>query len=267
MDLEKARQMSADRPELRTSLARESLSSRLLKMAFRSRLWLHVLIYVCAFAITWSVPHGKAEQRVWLRLPEAASAHFPISLHSAIGATTGLATLFACLGALLRTWGGAYLGEGVVFDPQAQSHDFAVSGPFRYVRNPLYLGTMLHTLALSLLMSWEGAVFAILAIAALQMVLIFSEERFLTSRLGPVYGEYVREVPRLVPRVSGVAARGSAEANWPRAFASETYMWGTAISFAAFGSTYNALLILQGVMISFGLSIVVRGLMGKARAP
>lgn len=266
MDLQKARQISADHPDSQTSLTREALSSRLLKMAFRFRLWLHVLIYVGAFAITWLVPHGTAVQRVWLTLPEAASAHLPISLHSAIVTTTGLATLLACFGALLRTWGGAYLGEGVVFDPQAQSHDFAVSGPFRHVRNPLYLGTMLHTLALCLLMSWEGAVFAILAIAALQMALILSEERFLTSRLGSVYGDYAREVPRLAPRVSGVAARGSIKANWTRAFANEIYMWGTAISFAVFGSTYNAFLILQGVMVSFGLSIVVRGLMGKAEA-
>ncbi len=74
------------------------------------------------------------------------------------------------------------------------------------MRNPLYLGTILHTLALCLLMSWVGAAFAVVAIALLQVLLIRSEERFLSATLGAAYRVYVQKVPRIVPRLTPVAA-------------------------------------------------------------
>ena len=237
-----------------------------MELAFRIRFWLHILIYVAAFAITWADSRGAGGQRLWLSLPIAASANLRVSLQSAILATTALGTLFAVFGAFLRTWGGAYLGPDVVFHPNTQSRDFTSSGPFGYLRNPLYLGTIFHTIALSVLMSWKGAVFAIVAIVALQAVLITSEERYLASKLGEEYSEYRRKVPRLIPRMSRVTGAVPSKVRWPRAFASEIYMWGTAVTFAVFGSTYNAVLILQGVMVSFGVSIVVRGLLTKAEA-
>jgi len=242
------------------------LASRLLDLTFRIRFWLHVLIYFVAFAITWADSRGAGAQRLWLTLPLAATANLRVSLRSAIIATSALAILFAFLGAFLRTWGGAHLGRSVVFDPQIQSRGFTSSGPFRYLRNPLYLGTILHTVALSVLMSWKGAAFAVVAVVILQVVLITSEERYLASKLGAEYSEYRRQVPRLIPRIAQGKGAVPSSADWPRAFAGEIYMWGTALSFAVFGSTYSALLILQGVMVSFGLSIVVRGLMPKAEA-
>jgi hypothetical protein len=43
----------------------------------------------------------------------------------------------------------------------------------------------------------------------------------------------------------------------------EIYMWGVAISFAALGWMYNAVLILQGVLVSVGTSLVVRAFLPK----
>jgi hypothetical protein len=36
------------------------------------------------------------------------------------------------------------------------------------------------------------------------------------------------------------------------------YYWGVAISFAALGWRYNAFLIIQGVVISLGVSLIAR---------
>ena len=68
-------------------------------------------------------------------------------------------------------------------------------GPYRYLRNPLYLGTFLHAVALSLLMSRSGAVFTIVAIGVMQLRLIFGEEAFLTRTLGAPYQAYCARVP------------------------------------------------------------------------
>jgi hypothetical protein len=41
-------------------------------------------------------------------------------------------------------------------------------------------------------------------------------------------------------------------------------MWGVVVSFAVLGWRYNAVLILQGVLVSLGLSIIVRAFLPKA---
>jgi uncharacterized membrane protein len=41
-------------------------------------------------------------------------------------------------------------------------------------------------------------------------------------------------------------------------------MWGVFVSFVALGWRYNSLLIMQGVLVSLGLSLVVRAFLPKA---
>ena len=70
------------------------------------------------------------------------------------------------------------------------------SGPYRYVRNPLYLGMWLLTLALAILMPPGGALFVVAAVTILIIVLVRAEEHKLTVERGEVYAAYVRQVPR-----------------------------------------------------------------------
>ena len=237
--------------------------SRTLDFIFRIRYPLHVFIFASAFAISWVTERGTRVQRLWLGLPEFAAEHLSISLHTAISGITVLATALALIAALLRTWGAAYLGTGVVGSSALQSQGFAVHGPFAYCRNPLYLGTMLHTLALTLLMSWQGAAFALVAIGVLQLGLVRSEESFLTERIGQPYVRYCEEVARFFPRLVRTGPSVQVETHWKQAFVSEIYMWGAALTFVVFGASYNAMLIAQGLLVSLGLGIIVRGLSEK----
>lgn len=257
--------------DLRNLAADETLGSRsrendtfthVLSLVFRFRYWLHILIVGGVFAISWAAA-GAGVQRVWLALPEAASAHLGIDLGSAIIALTVTATLLAIAAAALRTWGTAYLGQAVVFSPNLSDGRLVIDGPYRYVRNPLYLGAMLHTVALSVLMSWMGAAFAIVAMAGLQVALIAYEERGHLHRARQDYLVYMKRVPRLIPQLLPVPPDNVVRPRWGQAIAGEIYMWGVAVSFAAFGFTYNALLIGQGVLVSLGLSVVIRGLTAK----
>ena len=62
-----------------------------------------------------------------------------------------LGALLAALGAWLRVWGAAYLGFSIVQHGRMQAGAVMADGPYRYVRNPLYIGTwcMLAAMALS----------------------------------------------------------------------------------------------------------------------
>ena len=43
-------------------------------------------------------------------------------------------------------------------------------------------------------------------------------------------------------------------------------MWGVVVSFLLFGWRYNSFLIMQGVVVSLGLSLVARAFVAKPKA-
>jgi hypothetical protein len=122
---------------------------------------------------------------------------------------------------------------------------------------------MLHTVALCLLMPPSGAIVTVVLIVLFELRLALGEESFLSERFGEPYREYVRRVPRLLPALSPRFEDKGAKPQWGWAFLSEIYMWGVFFSFAALGWRYNSLLIIQGVLVSLGLSLVVRAILPK----
>ena len=108
-----------------------------------------------------------------------------------------MGALVAAIGAVLRVWGTAYLGYGVVHHGDMQGGAVMAAGPYRYVRNPLYLGGWFMILAISLLMPPSGALFMLVLITIHFLRLILGEEAFLSARQGEPYREYLRAVPRL----------------------------------------------------------------------
>jgi len=169
------------------------------------------------------------------------------------------------VGAALRTWGTACLGPEVMRDPSMHGEALIADGPYRFVRNPLYLGLWLSALALALLMPVTGAVFMLVLLVSFQIRLIFAEEAYLTSQLGQPYADYCARVPRLVPALRPRTAEAGAKPRWGQAALAEIALWGTAISFAAVGWQYNAHLLIQCVLVSLGAALVVRGLLPPGR--
>jgi hypothetical protein len=174
-----------------------------------------------------------------------------------------LGIVWSLKGAFLRTWGTAYLSPSVVHDGALHGEAIIAAGPFRYVRNPLYLGNFIHTLALALLMPPSGAVFCILAISLFQLRLIAAEESFLSAKLGEPYLAYCAKVPRLFPALTPRVPASTLQPKWPLAFLGEIYMWGVFATFAILGWRYNSILLIKGVLISLGLSLIVRAFLPK----
>lgn len=226
---------------------------------FRFRFVLFLLIYTLGFIAPWNLLHRIDNKRdTWSWLMILTSTHTRISFQYSAVLFIGFGIAGALAAALLRTWASAYMGSAVVHDNSLHGAKVVAAGPYRFVRNPLYLATFLHTLALALLMPPSGALFAILAVAILELILISSEELYLTVQLGQPYLDYKSRVPRIFPAFSPQVTSNSTTPNWPAAMLGEIYYWGVFVTFAVFGWQYNAMPLLRGVLISLGLSLVVR---------
>jgi len=89
-------------------------------------------------------------------------------------------------------------GTPAVFDPPRR---FVPHGPYRLVRNPMYIGGAAMLLGLGLyLTSAAMALFALVAFLSFHTYVVCAEEPGLRKRFGQEYEDYCRAVPRWIPR-------------------------------------------------------------------
>jgi protein-S-isoprenylcysteine O-methyltransferase Ste14 len=230
---------------------------------FRFRFLFGVIIYLLGFIAPWNSLLHLDSIRTWQFLAAWPARSGWIGFSAATIAVLVIGIVCAFAGAFLRTWGSAYLDPSIVQAGAMHGDSVVAAGPYRHLRNPLYLGTFFHTFALALLMPPSGAIFCIVAIAFIQLRLIAGEESFLTAKLGAPYIAYCAKVPRLFPSITARVPASPVQPTWPKAFLSEIYMWGVFVSFAVLGWRYNSVLIIKGVLISLGISLIVRAFIPK----
>ena len=172
-----------------------------------------------------------------------------------------LVALAALAGAVLRVWGTAYLGYSTVHHGDMQAGAVMADGPYRYLRNPLYLGGWFMMIAVSLLMSPSGALFTVVLMTIFYLRLILGEEAFLAGQLGRPYEEYLRAVPRLLPRLRGGLPPAGNKPQWLTALLTEVMPVGTFFTMAVLAWFYDQQLMLEGIFSSFLASLVARSLM------
>lgn len=227
---------------------------------FRFRAFVLGAVILLGFWSPWDQWFGWETTRVWLVLPAQLSRLGWMSLASATLTVTILAVACAVAAAVWRAWGTAYLHAAVVYDDHMHADQVIADGPFRRVRNPLYFGTLLHLLALSILMSPSGAVFAVLTALIFQSLLVAGEERLLLAQRGEQYTAYIKTVPRWIPTLRTKIASSRARPRWGPALLGEFYFGAVAAIFLALAWRYNAQLLDRGVLIAFGARIVLRAI-------
>ena len=236
-----------------------------LPFEYRFRYLLHGIIYALGYVAPWerftSFSLGSSTWWLFLASFPAREQWFTFTVSSQILLVLGC--ISASVGAALRVWGASYLGAAVIHAGRMHGVRVLTDGPFRYTRNPMYLGTLLNGLALSLLMPPTGAIVAILLLVLFQIRLIGAEEAFLLNKLGEPYRLYCAAVPRLLPALRPQVPPADTRPNYTTAFLSELFPIGTAISFIAFGSNFNSNLLLRGVLISVGLSMIASAFIPK----
>ena len=124
----------------------------------------------------------------WLRVP------------GVILAAAGVLLALACIGAF------ALVGKGTPapFDPP---REFVAVGPYRWVRNPMYLGAVLVICGAGLWLRSAGALaVAVFFVLLAHVFVVLYEEPSLEHRFGESYLRYKRSVKRWLPhRPIGVA--------------------------------------------------------------
>jgi len=136
---------------------------------------------------------GLALEKWVYRLPIAGTgaALAPLGVLGAVTAAAGLA---------LTAWSMLTFAKArTAIVPVFPASRLVVSGPYRFSRNPMYVGlTALHVgLALLLDVAWPLALLPP-ALAALYVFVVRREERYLSSAFGDAYRAYVRTVRRWI---------------------------------------------------------------------
>jgi len=225
---------------------------------FRFRLWIFFAIYFLGFWAPW-LRYGSSAAPVtttWLELSGELSRVLPLQAASVI--VTSAAILCAALGTTFRVWGTAYIGSSVVQSGTMHAHGVVAAGPYRHLRNPLYFGNLLFALGVAILMPPSGAIFFLVANFVLLLRLILREEAYLAQQQGEAYLAYKSRVPRLFPSIAARVPESAAQPHWLQALVAEIFCVTMTGCFAVLAWRYNATLLIQALLICFGLSLVIR---------
>jgi protein-S-isoprenylcysteine O-methyltransferase Ste14 len=137
------------------------------------------------------VPLGFIFAAVFLLLAQPSAV--PMAIGCAI----------AVIGLLIRGWAAGHIRKNVAL---------AVSGPYAYTRNPLYLGSFLLGLGFTIASGvwWLGIVFAV-AYLSIYFPVMRREAEDLTGFFGDDYREYARHVPLFFPGFRGFRTENAEE--------------------------------------------------------
>lgn len=176
---------------------------------YRGRTWIFAAIYFAGFFIGAAVSVA------------AYGKYVPVAGGSA--AFLAVAAFCAALCYVLRVWGSSYLHAGIVWDADARSDTLLIAGPFRYVRNPLYLGNVFLAIGVGLMAPIAGCVPIVVANVVFTIALARHEEAILEAAYGERFRNYAAQVPALIPRLIPVAAQGNAQPSLVQGLLSEVF--------------------------------------------
>jgi protein-S-isoprenylcysteine O-methyltransferase Ste14 len=112
----------------------------------------------------------------------------------------GAAAVLLVAGAAVFWWGMATFARaqtGIML--QSPASRLVTGGPYRWTRNPMYVGFVAMYLGLALLMNSLWPLLLLPAvIISLEIIVITREERYLRSVFGQAYEEYCRRVKRWI---------------------------------------------------------------------
>jgi protein-S-isoprenylcysteine O-methyltransferase Ste14 len=134
------------------------------------------------------------------------------------------AIAFTAGGFALRVWAASYLPGSIVYHHDVVADELRVSGPYRFVRNPLYLGNVLQAIGIGMLGPWPVLVILVAAMSAYSFYLAGVEERFLASVRGEAFARYLKAVPSFFPVPGKALPKGSQPASVLGGLRSEAFL-------------------------------------------
>ena len=145
--------------------------------------------FMTGFVVFWGWIALGVDRRWPLPLPDWTRA--PGAVLIALGATLALASAGAFV-----IWGR---GTPAPFDAP---REFVAAGPYRRVRNPMYIGGLAVLAGFALYLRSGGILLASpVWLAFAHLFVLGYEEPHLREKFGPAYEQYCRSVSRWMPRL------------------------------------------------------------------
>jgi len=214
---------------------------------FRHRWWIIASIFFLAFFAYFLDPVNCGVAIAdWL-----AKRHGPVT-DNAYRLIFAFGTLLLTVASFLRTWGTSYLQADVMRDSRVHTEKLLADGPYRHVRNPLYLGNILMAVGVGLMASRIGFLILVTGMTVFVIRLLLREESELLRDQGEPYRAYCAAVPRLVPSLLPRVPSAGNTPHWAEGFRAELMYWLSALAMSAFAITLN-LKIFWGI---FAVAIV-----------
>jgi protein-S-isoprenylcysteine O-methyltransferase Ste14 len=127
----------------------------------------------------------------------AARAIKAVGLFGVIPMALGVGCYFWC------AWGFTFAGGGTPA-PIAPPKNLVISGPYRYVRNPMYVGVEFLIVGEAIFFgSWRLLEYAAVVGVGFCLFVLLYEEWALRKKFGAAYEEYCKTVPRWIPKWRG----------------------------------------------------------------
>jgi protein-S-isoprenylcysteine O-methyltransferase Ste14 len=232
---------------------------------FRFRVFIFTALYFLGFYAPWSrlLNPAKPMPNTWLELADLGSRTGLMTLSTATVFVTISAICCALAGAWLRLWATAYIGAGVMNDKSLRADHVMASGPYRYLRNPLYLGNMLTCVSVCILMPVDGALVFLAGCILLTLALVGAEGPHLAQQLGSAYATYRAQIPSFLPAIRSQLAASTVRPRWIQALAAEIFHVGFAVCLVIFAWQYNVEILIRCLLICFGLALVANGMLSS----
>lgn len=109
------------------------------------------------------------------------------------------------LGWYLRIWAQTHLHYRL-----KEKKRLTVTGPYRYVRNPIYIGNTLILAGATVLceLLWFVPIVITACLCTYHLTILY-EEKYLSNKYGCEYENYMKIVPRWIPTLKNYQIRGS----------------------------------------------------------
>ena len=235
---------------------------RATKFEFEQRFWIIGAIFGIGFGL-YNLDHTNFA--IWLVHLFAPAVDIDSERGNNLARLVfGAGALLVFASAMIRTWATAYLRTEVVHDMAQHSEGLVADGPYRYVRNPLYLANLPMAAGIAVLASRAGFVFIVAANWVFVYRLIFREEDGLLQTQGESYRVYMDKVPRFCPSLTPRVPSGGGRPHWGQAFAGEIMVWLMGVGVLAFVITLNAKIMWIFFGSSFAAYFVAVYLVKKA---
>ncbi|HEX3926701.1 MAG TPA: methyltransferase [Gemmatimonadales bacterium] len=204
---------------------------------FRYRFWIFAAIFWTGFALNAvdHLPMGVAIAQLFVGVDGLDAPRGQIALHAVFGA----GALCVVAAAALRTWATAYLNTTVVHDAELHSAALVAAGPYRYTRNPLYLGGTLLSIGFGTIAPRSGFVVIVVGVTLLEMALIRSEEPLLLAAHPESFAAYCARVPRFIPSLTPRLPLAASRPRWLQAYLGEAMFWIFALGMVLLAITLN----------------------------